>query len=278
MEVWGATSRRTCDEGDSRPALSREGVAADGNGLAQTDARHTALRFLSQLFRGKPADAYVLIWQLRGKRSHWFRDVAQAADLIAQHHDEDLYVGVGLSAANRGPNERCKASDTAGIAALWIDFDVAGPAHKKKNLPPTMEDALALIPSDLTPTTVIHTGHGVQGWWNFKEPWLFSNNDDRLRAADLARCFNRLFQTRAGERGWSVDSVADLARVLRIPGTTNTKLAGAECEVLVHRGLADGMTHRNCRRTWMPQGYAACSVTAPEVNQPRAGLMGLRWT
>jgi hypothetical protein len=197
-----------------------------------------ALNFLVPIFAAKPADTYVLLWQLRGKRSHWFQDLDPAAALVERLQNEDQYVGAGLSASNQGPSERCKANSTIGISALWIDLDVAGPAHRKENLPPTIEDALALIPTDLPPSIIVHTGHGVQSWWIFRKPWLFADSEERVRAADLARRFNLLFKLRAKERGWGVDSVSDLARVLRIPGSTNTKVPGANCRVYIYRDCA----------------------------------------
>jgi hypothetical protein len=194
-----------------------------------------ALNFLVPIFAANPTDTYILLWQLRYKRSHWFRGLDPAAALVERLRSEDLYVGVGLAANRHGPNERCKASCTVGIPALWIDLDIAGTAHQKPNLPPTIEDALRLIPTDLPPSMIVHTGHGVQCWWLLREPWLFANSEERVRAADLARRFNLLFKLRAKERGWDVDSVSDLARVLRIPGSTNTKIHGAHCPVYVYR-------------------------------------------
>ena len=79
----------------------------------------------------------------------------------------------------------------------------------------------------------MHTGHGVQGWWIFREPWVFRDALDRGHAADLAYRFNALFKRRARVHGWDIDSVADLARLMRVPGSTNTKFGGAPCPVFV---------------------------------------------
>jgi hypothetical protein len=195
--------------------------------------RQIVLGFLKDLFGTKPAEAFVLIWLLRGKRSHWFRDLDQAAEFVEQFAYEDIYVGVALSPTDFGPARRCKAEETAGIAALWGDFDFGNDGHKKVNLPPTMEDALGLMPSELPPSLVVHSGHGLQCWWIFTGPWLFHYGADRERATRLADRFNALIKARAKVRGWDVDSVKDLARVLRIPGTTNAKIVGAHLPVYV---------------------------------------------
>jgi hypothetical protein len=55
---------------------------------------------------------------------------------------------------------------------------------------------------------------------------IFTTDAERDAAAILADSFKALFKTRAAAQGWDIDSVADLARVMRIPGTTNTKVQG----------------------------------------------------
>jgi hypothetical protein len=207
-------------------------VAAPHNAEA-TSIRQTAYDFLASRFGGKPKGAYVLIWRWRGRKSYWFTDLGEAATLVEQLQNEDVYVGVALSPNGFGPHKRCRVEHTAGIAALWTDLDIASNAHKKLNLPRSVEEALSLIPPTLPPSQIVHTGHGVQAWWIFREPWLFRDGVDRSYAADLAHRFNQDFRMRARMRGWDVDSVSDLARVLRVPGTTNTKVADAYCPVFI---------------------------------------------
>ena len=210
--------------------------AADFSGLAvgqeEAAAPHqpvppaggTAWQFLNALYRTKPAGLFILIWMLIDKSSRWFRDVTEAAAYVQQCQETDVYVGVALSPNDFGPHNRCKIEATMGITSLWIDIDYLSVAHKKKNLPPTMQDALSLIPSDMPPSMVVHSGHGLQAWWIFPEPLLFNSAEDRRLPAAPADDWKQLFKQRAAERGWDVDSVADLARVMRIPGTTNTKV------------------------------------------------------
>jgi hypothetical protein len=80
-----------------------------------------AWRFLSALFRVAAAELFLLIWLLRGKKSEWFHHQFAVAEYVHQHATEDVYVGVALSPADFGPGRRCKAEETAGIVALWVD-------------------------------------------------------------------------------------------------------------------------------------------------------------
>jgi hypothetical protein len=180
--------------------------------------------FLDQLFGVCPPDLYVLIWQLGGKRSSWFT-VAQldrAAEFAAGQ--ENVYVGAALSPANFGPKNRCESDRAAGIIGLWVDIDVKGPAHKEAALPPTMGHATALALSlDIFPTIRVNSGHGLQAYWLFNEPWIFADDAERDQARRLVANFIAALRSNAGERGWKLDGVKDLARVLRVPGTINSK-------------------------------------------------------
>src|SRR5262249_12545318 len=133
----------------------------------------------------------------------------------------DCYVGVALSPSNFGHARRCPADRTAGIVGLWADIDIADPtAHKGMAYPLTQEDACTLLASAaLQPSLVVHSGHGLQAWWLFDKPWLFATSDDRKQAARLAKHWQGHLRRLASVSGWTIDSTADLARVLRVPGT-----------------------------------------------------------
>ena len=57
----------------------------------------------------------------------------------------------------------------------------------------------------------------------FKELWGFESDRERQRAADLSLRWSQTLKAHAAARGWAVDSVHDLARVMRLPGTLNFK-------------------------------------------------------
>jgi hypothetical protein len=179
--------------------------------------------FLHLLWDGKPNPSHILIWVRQGRKSCWFRDLHAAAQFVQQAGAQnDLYVGVGLSGRDLGAGHRCKAQDIVGLAGFWADFDLKSDAHTKP-LPATIEDALSLVPDGLPSTIVIATGNGVHIWWLFNKPWIFANDQERKDAAALSFRFQTLLRYRSNQRGWAFDRLSDLARVLRIPGTTNAK-------------------------------------------------------
>ena len=193
-----------------------------------------SLDFSQLLWQHKPTELFLLIWALKVKQSYWFRDVSAAAAFVEKARGADVYVGVGLANRDYGPTHRCPSKEIAGLAGFWADFDVTSQAHPKKALPATIEDALAIIPAVLQPTIVVATGNGAHAWWLFRKPWIFQNDDERRKAAALIARLHSLLRYNSSQRGWAFDRLADLARVLRIPGTVNAKDPSNPKEVKVY--------------------------------------------
>jgi hypothetical protein len=182
--------------------------------------RNEAWEFLRLLFEFKEEAAHILIW-VKGKHqkiSHWHTDIDKAAACAleaSQTEGNDVYVGAGLSAKDHGPKRRCAETEIRSITSFWIDIDFTDPAHKKKNLPPTLEDALALLREacPIKPTIIIITGHGIQAWWMFDMPWVFIHSSEREEAKAFLIRWQAQFKAAGALRGWDVDSTHDLARV-----------------------------------------------------------------
>lgn len=183
----------------------------------------TPRAFLDLLWQHKPAELYVLLWTLQDKQSHWFQDVAKAAEFAGAVMDRDVYVGLGLSKSDHGPARRCTSDEIAGLSGFGSDLDLRSEAHGNKPLPATIEEALTIIPAPIPPTIVIATGNGAHAWWLFKEPYIFETDDERKDVARLLNRWHTMLRLNAAARGWSYDRLSDLARVLRIPGTFNYK-------------------------------------------------------
>lgn len=146
----------------------------------------------------------------------------------------DIYFGLGIRGKNFGLYERGRSEDVIGIVGLWADIDIAGPTHKKENLPATIEEAMELV-SDIPipPTLTTMTGGGLHLFWLFREPWMFENAEERIRAATFVEQWMKGLQLRAKLKNWSIDSTHDLARVFRVAGTRNLKYGSMAEPVLV---------------------------------------------
>ena len=166
-------------------------------------------------------------------RSEWIKpdDTQAATEFFRSHQDNPAtYFGVALrdGRAERGEYSRGGTGDVVDIPGLWCDVDIAGGAHAQQGLPPTKEAAVQLVydamkcqspKRAIQPSLIVNTGGGVHAYWLFEQPFVISNGADRQFIRDLNDRLNRQIQATARERGWSIDNVSDLARVLRVPGT-----------------------------------------------------------
>jgi hypothetical protein len=156
----------------------------------------------------------------------------KAAVTEAQRRVNERASGTGKRARTlHAEDTRGFASTALALAGVWVEIDVADPVHKQHDLPPTIDDALALLAEcPLAPTVLIHSGHGLHGHWLFPELWRLGHVDhsaeQRADAARLVEQWQAAWRALAGAHGWRVDATHDLARVLRLPGTWNHR--GAE--------------------------------------------------
>lgn len=142
----------------------------------------------------------------------------------AAHLEEEIYTGVSIVKHDARVTEVTRTSNVnaAGIAGLSADIDIADPVHQKTALPQSVEEALSLVQSP-PPTLLIHSGHGLQAWWLFDQPWLFASGAERTQAQRLMQWWSDRLKERAAQRGWAWDATFDMARIMRVPGTMNNK-------------------------------------------------------
>ncbi len=187
-----------------------------------------AKEFLSLLFgHSSLGGLYLAVWDKQTKATHAFQlpDIESAAnDAVARAEAADVYFGV-CPYVKVEPGSRGDASQAGALVGVWLDVDVKDPtAHKADNIPETREQAFDLIyEMPRPPTVVVSSGYGLQAWWTFREPFLIRTEAQRLEAAAASSGWVTLANRRAAKRGWKLDPVGDLARVLRLPGTFNRK-------------------------------------------------------
>ena len=195
----------------------------------------TPLEFLAHLWQDKPEEQFVLVWTHPEKRSRWFTKIDAAAEYIAAvNGGKDVYVGVGLAGKDYGPAHRCASEEITGLTGMWADLDLQSDAHSKKALPQCIEQALTILPPSIPPTIIVATGNGLHCWWLFKEPYIFDDENDRKDVARTVARWHTMLQLTAATHGWSYDRLSDLARVLRIPSTTNIKDPANPKPVQIH--------------------------------------------
>lgn len=123
----------------------------------------------------------------------------------------------------RGPARkgggRGAARDVTRLAALWADLDV------KSGGCPDLRTALAII-SELSeilgtrPSVITHSGNGLHPYWPISNGTEIEPSDVQM----LLDRWKRLVKAVAKSHAAKVDSVFDLARMLRVPNTHNNKM------------------------------------------------------
>jgi hypothetical protein len=173
--------------------------------------------FIDTFFKGKDRWAhYFQLFEKDSKKSATFRDPQVAAKWVAALKG-DAYFSVGTYGEQL--RRRGKREDVVAINALHLDVDVGNNGHEGKKYPPTFEDAKKIVDEMGPPASlIINTGNGWHVYWLLKAPL-----EDMPRAKNLLEQWNRRAIRIAQKYGWTLDSVHDCCRLMRIPGTYNCK-------------------------------------------------------
>jgi len=163
----------------------------------------------------------------RPRKTQWFPTsrIDAAEKVILKYADKaDLYLSVGTH--NEPQPTRGGESTIISIPGFWSDLDIGEIGHKPASLPnpPTESEALSIVEGLPEPSMLMHSGGGLQAFWIFENgPWIFSDAEDKAKAKKAIQEWANLLEEKGKERGFHVDKVADLARILRVPGSQNHK-------------------------------------------------------
>jgi hypothetical protein len=190
-------------------------------------AGHDALTFFELLY-GEQPPGQILICETDGNRwtTHACLRPTDAVQCVLGH--VDVFHRVGLVDHKPPTGKRGDESFTTALTTIWHDIDVNGSPDGRgglvKDAAPSLEAALELHHSVLQPSFLVGSGYGLHGYLKLAEPWLLRNEEDRERARRLVRGWHERIKQEAVSRGMAkLDSVFDLARVLRPVGSLNGK-------------------------------------------------------
>lgn len=176
-----------------------------------------------------PEDLWIVVsWAdpSQGFCSQWVRvrDLDQALLILEDKSQQyDTYVGMGLRRAGCHPVGRGTSDAVGAIGGLWVECDHTGGVHRATQLPTPFQLMKFLEALPFQFSLLIDSTGGFHGHLLFKELWVLDSPGEHAAAALLLRRLQRTIQIAALARGWQVDTTADLARVLRVPGTFNHK-------------------------------------------------------
>jgi hypothetical protein len=148
------------------------------------------------------------------------RDIDPDMPVLMHHNTQGygVYLGMTVRSRTKPKGKRGTKADARYVTHLWCDLDDVDES----------EGLAILALHDIPPSVIVSSGGGVHGYWLLSEPVLIENDGQRDDIEQTLQGLSLSLGAKADK------SVRDLARVLRMPGTVNTKpkRGGVFCEVL----------------------------------------------
>ena len=182
--------------------------------------------FMAELYKGVPPEKTTYLFTLPDRATYPYK-IGQMDQMLEKamelNRSKDVYFGLHLLDEPPLPGGRASASDIRGISFIHGEYDIKGPAHKEEHLPETLEELLTFLHGlECPPSIIVHSGNGLHTYWLLQE-YTAVNDENRESIRRIVKGHELHTQKLGRAYGWKFDSVADLARVLRIPGTLNHK-------------------------------------------------------
>ncbi|TPL43236.1 primase-helicase family protein [Mesorhizobium sp. B2-4-6] len=183
--------------------------------------------------------------------------------LATQPEGVHRYLAVALHDQQAVEHQTRRQDTACTMAFLALDVDLATGVHAAKNLPENEKQALELLAEAglPEPTLTIHSGGGIYPVWQFQEPLLLEAKEDRSRVERLWSAWNEQARLVWEKHGLKLDTIAELARVLRVPGTFNPKTKPAKP---VH--ILDGASGRTWTLEQLEGVVAARIADSPQCS------------
>jgi hypothetical protein len=166
-----------------------------------------ARRFLARL--APPVGQYLEVRVIVPDRpacQHFCRSVDEALKVVERYSGKaNVYVGA-CPRFRRGGTK----ADVNTVVSFWVDLDFHQIHHDRDEAKAIALERIYSFP--VPPSMVVMTGNGVQGWWVLDVPVPVGDDWPLEWLEGVNRGIAKTF---------GGDSVQDLARVLRVPGTVN---------------------------------------------------------
>ena len=145
------------------------------------------------------------------------RDEEHMRKLAQTFADQKWDAYIQLNPTWDSKKKRASASDVSHYRWFSMDVDPINPYAE-------VEDARLIVPAPLMDLQdsnfVVNTGRGLQVWWRAEETLLRDDADrEKMRWVNAML----LKESRIESKDWKIDFLPDLPRLVRMPGTYNSK-------------------------------------------------------
>jgi hypothetical protein len=181
-----------------------------------------------EAFYGSNFPGHVGLFNRKTKATQYFASAnreALIAALIRDGQRFDVYTAISTQIEARKAASRGTADNAAAVFGFFADVDLAA-KNEGKNYPKDVDEALAILAKfPLKPTVIIHSGGGLHVHWFLDEPYLLGSKQPIAKAKAIWTAFQRALRDHFRQHDREIDSVGDLVRNFRPPGTLNHRSA-----------------------------------------------------
>ncbi|MHC1694032.1 MAG: hypothetical protein AB9835_01885 [Eubacteriales bacterium] len=135
----------------------------------------------------------------------------------------DVYYSVCSVDTEQITSGRGNSDNVSAVPAFWMDLDFSGDGHASQNYPPQKEVLDILNEFPLKPSIVVNTCHGYHMYLLLDQPFIINSDESRKDVQAIMMQFQNFFRNIAIHKGYDLDDTSDLARLLRLPSTSNHK-------------------------------------------------------
>ncbi len=176
---------------------------------------------------GTEFSGYLSVWDRRtGRTSYFSASEREALDnyIAVCAAAADVYVALGLQAERLEPHRRGKSESVIALPGFVADVDFADAKNSAKRYPKDEAEALAIISTFIfPPSAIVRTGNGLHVHWELNALHECRTEEERVSAKRMWTGFQRFLADHFKKNGREIDSVGDLTRNYRVPGTLNHK-------------------------------------------------------
>jgi hypothetical protein len=214
------------------------------------------------------ADGHISVWLKRANATKALPVSAledASAYIERASKSDDAYVAISTQTEQPKGRKRGGAESVSSLTDLFADIDFADAKGAQSGYPESEREALEILSSfSIRPTSIVHSGNGLQAHFDFNTPWRLKTPADRTAAADLSAGFQQMLLAHFRAHDRKIDSVGDIVRNFRPPGTLNHKSNPPKAVRLLE--------HDPCRRYSVEQirELLGARTVAPRGNQSPA--------